>query len=650
MKKTLALALVFVMVVSCVSVLFASAEDVESITVEFTQDPGTSTGNGSVTLFKAEADKELEIDSGTANLRWAYALIADKDGKIVALASQLLNDAQDPENKFSPHKATVPAGGFAIVSHHGDSSQENVDLLNFIYALAQTAGLSEDGKNVGTGVNKQADVSSAGWTAALAADEKSVTLYKGASTAGGDDTSSAGPVEVKEEITVDGKLDDTGWVKADWKTVNASTGKVQGDLIGEDFQYEYALRADADNVYVAVKVNTAAHNADATKDPATQYDDFRTTGSAFRIYLEVDPATGKFDRLIDVIVVDGKPACYLDKAETTAYTAALTTTDAESVYEIQLKKADLGIGDTFKMALSYSDVCFGETGNQYDVLNNHMYTDNTDAPWAVDTHYTEYSVADLALGTYTDDQQQQPPQQQPADPAKELADKLAALVTPVEDADFTVKLSSKLESNADGKLVLTVGLTVTDIKEGVKMQGLSAVLHYDPKDLKLTTEMVEDEKDGTSSLGCVVKLPGVSWENLCVPVLDEETQEPTGDIKVQLTGMNPDHIVTAEAPIELQFTFEVLTDATVAGVYVDSENASSIYAPNDGTSTTYNYKGQGGYTVASYKAPDDSSSNNGGSTGTSSAPTKPGDAGILVFAVLGIVAIAGAVTVIKVRR
>ncbi len=214
---------------------------------------------------------------------------------------------------------------------------------------------------------------------------------------------------VEETITVDGKLDDTGWVKANWKTVNASTGKVQGELIGEDFQYEYAVRADADNVYVAVKVNTAAHNADNSLKPTvevsdpsygTQFDSYRTSGSAFRIYLEIDPATGKFDRLIDVVAADGKPVCYLAKAETTAYTAALATTDAESVYEIQLKKADLGIGDTFKMALSYSDACFGETGDQYDVLNDHIYTDNADAPWAVDTHYTAYSVSELALGTY----------------------------------------------------------------------------------------------------------------------------------------------------------------------------------------------------------------------------------------------------------
>ena len=178
MKKTLALALVLVMVISSVCVLFASAEDVTSLKVDFNQDTGAVTGNGTVTLFKAEAGEELVIDSATANLRWAYTIVADKDGKITALGAQILSVAQDEANPndFDFHEVTVPAGGFAVVSHHGDNSEKNTELLQFIYDLAKAAGLSEDGKTVGAGANKQSDVSSAGWTAVLADDEKSVTL------------------------------------------------------------------------------------------------------------------------------------------------------------------------------------------------------------------------------------------------------------------------------------------------------------------------------------------------------------------------------------------------------------------------------------------------------------------------------------------
>ena len=656
MKKTLALALVLVMVISSICVVFASAEDVASLKVDFNQDTGAVTGDGTITLFKANADKDLVIDSDAANLRWAYTIVVNKDGKISSLASQIVKASEDSANKFV-HTVTVPAGGFAVVSHHGGNSDKNTDLLKFIFDLAKAGGINSA---TGSDVEKpQSDVSSAGWTAVLADDEKSVTLYKGAAPSTeepSEDTSSAEPVEVKEEIVVDGKLEDTGWTKAEWKTVNTETGTQQVQPKDDpekvalgDLEYQFAVRADEENVYVAVKVNALPHNCSV----ADTMDAKVSSGTHFRFYFTPDEdvaAYGKdgamavLDTLLDILVEnDGSLGIYKAKTLTTDATAVMAKTETDSVYEISIKKSLFNIGDVFRMATSYSDNHFGKDGDGYNVLNDHKYDvaseGGVDTPWATNAHYTKYTVADLTLGTYTVE-----PEPEKPDPAEELKKELAEKVTPVENADFKVDLTSKLEKNDAGKLVYTVTLKVKDIKEGVHMQSFTAALHYDPEVLKLTTEV-----NPNNSLKCEVKVPGSTWENL-VKVEPDVDGKPTGIISVEYTCTEPPFDEVSADNFELCFTFEVLTDAKAVGVYVDSEDAKSTYMPNDAeNSDITNYKGEGSYTVDSYAEPVEESSSSSEAS-TSTTPSKPGDAGILIFAVLGIVAIAGAVTVIKVRR
>lgn len=211
-----------------------------------------------------------------------------------------------------------------------------------------------------------------------------------------DETSSEAPAEpVKEEITVDGKLDDTGWTVANFKDITPKNGSVQSGSDLGNFKFSYAVRSDDKNVYVAIKTNAGVKSVDTSKGA---FDDVRVTGTGLRLYIEVDEATKKFDRLIDVLVEDGKAVGYLAKEKTDAYTVAMVTSDKETVFEFALSIEKLGIKDSFKMAVSYCDV-FGE---KFDVLNDHTYntSDNSDAPWSVDTNYTTYKVADLKLDEY----------------------------------------------------------------------------------------------------------------------------------------------------------------------------------------------------------------------------------------------------------
>ena len=659
MKKTLALALVLVMVISSVCVLFTSADDVETVKESFTQAAETKTVDSSITLWK-----KASFTSSEAGIDWSYGVLVNEKNEIVGLG-----------RNFSGKTITVPEGNSFIACHFGDGEKTNShqELNKALQELGQAAGLytipenaTKDQINAAMAAisGEVKDVSSAGWHLVIDEDDGdfgSFTLYKGAAPSTeepSEDTSSAEPVEVKEEIVVDGKLEDTGWTKAEWKTINTETGTQQVQpkdnpekvALG-DLEYQFAVRADDENIYVAVKVNALPNNC----KEADKMDDKVSSGTHFRFYFTPDTdvtAYGKdgamavLDTLLDILVEnDGTLGIYKSKEPTTDATAVMTKTETDSVYEISIKKSLFNIGDVFRMATSYSDCHFGSENAGYNVLNDHKYDvaseGGADTPWATNAHYTTYKVAELALGTYTEE-----PEPEKPDPAEELKKELAEKVTPVENADFKVDLTSKLEKNDAGKLVYTVTLKVKDIKEGVHMQSFTAALHYDPEVLKLTTEV-----NPNNSLKCEVKVPGSTWENL-VKVEPDVDGKPTGIISVEYTCTEPPFDEVSADNFELCFTFEVLTDAKAVGVYVDSEDAKSTYMPNDAdNSDITNYKGEGSYTVDSYAEPvEESSSSSEASSSTSTTPSKPGDAGILIFAVLGIVAIAGAVTVIKVRR
>ncbi len=708
MKKTLALALVLVMVISSVCVIFASAElpEAESPFYVVAFDDGSKEGAGAI--FTEE---------DTAGAWWIHVALKPVEGAADTYEVVEISDGIEGGGAVA---LDIPEGGFVYGVNTGNnypallekdpSKTEYKDKPNYtstacndMIAQARKWAVGDQITIKGVDIaNKVVPTSTPDkeWyedgyvcTATYAKYDPNAATTDGSSeepseeTSGepSEETSPAEPVEVTEEIAVDGKLDDTGWVKAEWKTVNTETGtqqvqpKEDADKVAiGDLEYQFAVRTNDENVYVAVKVNALPHNCSV----ADTMDAKVSSGTHLRIYVTPDEdiaAYGKdgamavLDTLLDILVEnDGTLGVYKSKELTEEVEAVLTTTETDSVYEFSFKKSLFNIGESFRMATSYSDNHFGTEGNGYNVLNDHKYDvaseGGVDTPWATNAHYTTYKVAELALGTYTEEPApEQPGEEQPGeekpDPAKELEEELKANVTAVEDADFTVDLASTLDKNEDGKLVYTVTLKVKPLKDEVKMQSFLGKLHFDSKTLKLMNGKVEDE-EGDMTLDIVEKKPTSTWQNLSSLVTGEETSE----VDLQFNTTNAKHFITADATLELTFTFEVLTDATCAGVYVDSESMESMYIPPatadfiPSDKDTVYYKGQGAYTLASYvepapvepdessSEPSDVESSSSSAASTSSTPSKPGDAGILIFAVLGIVAIAGAVTVIKVRR
>jgi hypothetical protein len=145
-----------------------------------------------------------------------------------------------------------------------------------------------------------------------------------------------GPVVVTETITVDGILDDTGWVKADFATADNTNGRWQENYADAGMELpavvmEYAYRADDNNVYFAVKTNFGANAAtEMAEDTGANFDARCETGTRFRLWLDNTPAEGDArSHLIDIMyetsgdeIITG---CYLTKVRTTEYTAVITT-------------------------------------------------------------------------------------------------------------------------------------------------------------------------------------------------------------------------------------------------------------------------------------------------------------------------------------
>ena len=461
------------------------------------------------------------------------------------------------------------------------------------------------------------------------------------------------PEVVIETIKVDGDLTDTGWVKASWNTY--TLWQTPEAAKPEDRTAKTAIRTDADNIYIAFVIDgTIAPNiqdeyagkvAGGLEANGAQTSTYTQTGAtSFRLWLRT---TDTERYLIDVqylgeelgwvatraIYPTGSTLTWDDLAG--LIDIAVVYADGTVTAEFAIDKAAFGVEDDFRMFFSYWDnyedlvdetntsayqvihVCSENAQvSESGVIQYYSGNENLDA-------YISFTGADTKLDSYTVD----PEPSTPDDTyEQEIADKVG---DPLDDPDFAIDLSSSVE---DG--VLTVVLTLKDFKDGVAMQSFNAKLYYDTERLTLTNEINKD-----NSVKCETTLPygdDSTWENL--------TRTKDGgliDISF-IVADEPDQVLDADHPIVLTFTFEVKEGVDKVGVYVPTESVKGSNVDNG-----KKYYGNGAYKVEPVKAspapgPDDGSSK--------PDPEKPGDAGVLVFAILGILATAGAVTVIKVRH
>lgn len=224
------------------------------------------------------------------------------------------------------------------------------------------------------------------------------------------------------------------------------------------------------------------------------------------------------------------------------------------------------------------------------------------------------------------------------DEVAQYTEEIAAKVGAVENAKGSVKLDSKLEGNK-----ITVTLTIDDIAADAKdITGIAASLYFDADKVELDTSA--DNNPHAPSVGKIIKAPNL-WNG--EGYMTKPSEETANKIEVTIAGV-PSKMgeaipnLTKDDPVVLEFTFTLKDGAKMAGFWVTSESVIGYDTEVEPTGDAF----QGGYTVAKTAVADTSSE---ASSSTSTAP-KPGDTGIIMFAILGIVAVAGAAIVVKVRH
>ncbi len=210
---------------------------------------------------------------------------------------------------------------------------------------------------------------------------------------------SSGPVIVKETIKVDGKLDDLGWTSK-----NASFAKMDDwfstDVDMKGATVSYAVRSDDNNVYIAVQIARdwtdisadlplSGANTDAGK---AEVDKAVVTGSRIRLWIggENDAVAGFYD----IVRQNGKIKTFFGKVATTNITAGI---DGDTIEICLPKTGDVTIGDTVKLAVNYSDNCFGEDGKAYNQIISCERPKDVNY-WSSSKCYTEFNLKTLALG------------------------------------------------------------------------------------------------------------------------------------------------------------------------------------------------------------------------------------------------------------
>lgn len=163
---------------------------------------------------------------------------------------------------------------------------------------------------------------------------------------------------------------------------------------------------------------------------------------------------------------------------------------------------------------------------------------------------------------------------------------IAALVgESLEEPDFAIDLQSSIKKDRKGEQIMTVVLTLRDIKDDFEMHSLNAKLYYDAERLTMTNGFRAD-----LSVDCVTALPygeESTWENLTTARVD-------GLIDICfVVSDKPEQVLDAEHPIVLTFTFALTEGYEKAGVYIPTE---SVYGVNCDDWETL--EGNGAYTVA----------------------------------------------------
>ena len=204
---------------------------------------------------------------------------------------------------------------------------------------------------------------------------------------------------------------------------------------------------------------------------------------------------------------------------------------------------------------------------------------------------------------------------------------------PNPDSAFTTELVSELDDDGN----VTVTLTIKGMKAEDKIIGFQIPVYFDAERLEPDLSDIKDE-----ALNCVAEdgMPGSNWENLTAAKVVEKNGESyiyfqCGTAKTDYCDENTELVAT--------FHFTMKEGFEEAGVWTTNANTKCFI--DDGLMTTV--LGAGSFTVAEEEEVIEPTPT---PTPTPTPSETPGDAGIIVFAILGVLAVIGAAVVIKVRK
>ena len=190
----------------------------------------------------------------------------------------------------------------------------------------------------------------------------------------------------------------------------------------------------------------------------------------------------------------------------------------------------------------------------------------------------------------------------------------------------------------------TVTITLKNFKAEDKISSILFPIFFDDERLEPDFKINDD-----NSVNCFGNLPGEKWENMTVYNPADDTSDVNnfpGQAHVYVQILNAekeDQVCGADTEITITLNFKVKEGYEEGGIWVPTEN---IEATSWDDPAGQNILGAtGGCTFA--EIPEDQPSN---PTPPVDDPTRPGDAGILVFAILGVLAVIGAAVVVKVRK
>ena len=281
-----------------------------------------------------------------------------------------------------------------------------------------------------------------------------------------------------------------------------------------------------------------------------------------------------------------------------------------------------------------------------------------------------------------------------ADPVEELKAELEALVGPdAADAEFDWVFD--VETDKAG--LVTVTLTVDNVNDK-NVTFVSGFFYYNVNELTLLNDV--DENSGL--IDCITSMPA-DFENLSVTYVNRETAKPVPGVLV-MNVASPNvggSVLSADEPLEITLKFQMADGVNLAGMYIptDSVEGASLFDPilgngaygiairevdeptssedtsSDDTSSedtssedtssedTSSEDTSSEETSSEDTSSEDTSSEDTSSEDTSSEvppvtssedssvePPKPGDAGVTLFVILGVLALAGAAVAIKVRN